>query len=138
MTNDSEDVGQAEMIDVDGEDSVQATESEELLIRVLPGEEPTSASFQIEDEDHTLGNSLRYMIMKNRSPYVEFCGYSIPHPSENKMNIRIQIYPEFEEVTRPVEVLMKGLDDLSDLCDEVRDSFTAKRDAFGKTDAPPS
>jgi DNA-directed RNA polymerase subunit L len=23
---------------------------------------------------------------------VEFCGYSIPHPSEAKMNIRIQSY----------------------------------------------
>ena len=24
------------------------------------------------------------------SPDVEFCGYSIPHPSENKINFRIQ------------------------------------------------
>lgn len=27
-----------------------------------------------------------------RSPEVELCGYSIPHPSEAKMNIRIQTY----------------------------------------------
>jgi len=47
-------------------------------------------SFQIENEDHTLGNALRYIIMRN--PEVEFCGYSIPHPSEAKMNIRIQTY----------------------------------------------
>lgn len=26
------------------------------------------------------------------SPDVELCGYSIPHPSEAKMNIRIQTY----------------------------------------------
>jgi DNA-directed RNA polymerase subunit L len=26
------------------------------------------------------------------SPEVEFCGYSIPHPSEPLMNIRIQTY----------------------------------------------
>lgn len=26
------------------------------------------------------------------SPDVEFCGYSIPHPSEELMNIRIQTY----------------------------------------------
>jgi DNA-directed RNA polymerase I and III subunit RPAC2 len=26
------------------------------------------------------------------SPDVEFCAYSIPHPSEPKMNIRIQTY----------------------------------------------
>ncbi len=29
------------------------------------------------------------------SPDVEFCGYSIPHPSEAKMNVRIQTYGEF-------------------------------------------
>lgn len=33
---------------------------------------------------------------------------------------------------RPVDVLMKGLDDLSDLCDVVRDKFVDARDAFGK------
>lgn len=27
-----------------------------------------------------------------RSPDVEFCGYSIPHPSEAKMNLRIQTW----------------------------------------------
>lgn len=60
-------------------------------------------------EDHTLGNALRYVIMKKyvqhfgsvklrastltlQSPDVEFCGYSIPHPSDPKMNIRIQTY----------------------------------------------
>jgi hypothetical protein len=26
------------------------------------------------------------------SPQVEFCGYTIPHPSEAKMNLRIQTY----------------------------------------------
>ena len=26
------------------------------------------------------------------SPEVELCGYSIPHPSEAKMNLRIQTY----------------------------------------------
>lgn len=24
------------------------------------------------------------------SPLVEFCGYTIPHPSEDKMNLRVQ------------------------------------------------
>lgn len=53
---------------------------------------PHAASFVIEQEDHTLGNSLRYFINKN--PDVEFCGYTIPHPSETKMNIRIQTWGE--------------------------------------------
>ncbi|MCJ1302308.1 RNA polymerase subunit AC19 [Hypocenomyce scalaris] len=96
----------------------------EQRIRVLPGASETAASFEFEGEDHTLGNALRYMIMKN--PEVEFCGYSIPHPSEAKMNVRIQTY----EGTSVYDALEKGLDDLMDLCDVVADKFTLARDAF--------
>lgn len=32
-------------------------------------------------------NSLRYMLIKEKD--VDFCGYSIPHPSENNMNLRL-------------------------------------------------
>ncbi|PWW80416.1 RBP11-like subunits of RNA polymerase [Tuber magnatum] len=99
-----------------------------IRIMTLPGEEEGSASFEIIGEDHTLGNALRYIIMKN--PEVEFCGYSIPHPSEDKMNIRIQIYPEYWEQTRPYDALMKGLDDLADLCDHITHAFKEARDDF--------
>lgn len=40
------------------------------------------------DEDHTLGNALRHVLMQNKE--VDFCGYSVPHPSEPKMNLRLQ------------------------------------------------
>ena len=40
------------------------------------------------EEDHTLRNALRYVIMKN--PEVEFCGYTTTHPSESKINLCIQ------------------------------------------------
>ncbi|ODV85941.1 hypothetical protein CANARDRAFT_197804 [[Candida] arabinofermentans NRRL YB-2248] len=91
-------------------------------IRLLPGssDDGSAASFQIVDEDHTLGNALRYIIMKN--PDVEFCGYSIPHPSESKLNIRIQTYGNVSAV----QALHKGLDDLSDMCNHIEDTFTAK------------
>ncbi|KAK7503887.1 hypothetical protein BaRGS_00005010, partial [Batillaria attramentaria] len=81
-------------------------------------DDETSCTFVLHDEDHTLGNSLRYIIMKN--PEVEFCGYSVPHPSENKINLRIQ--------TRgppAVEVLKKGLRDLNDVCSHVLSTFQA-------------
>ncbi|KAI0461430.1 RNA polymerase subunit AC19 [Komagataella kurtzmanii] len=89
-------------------------------ITLLPGasEDGTAASFQILDEDHTLGNSLRYIIIKN--PEVEYCGYSIPHPSEAKLNIRIQTYGGMTAV----EALRKGLDDLVDICDHVEKKFS--------------
>ncbi|CAD0029819.1 unnamed protein product [Aureobasidium pullulans] len=53
-----------------------------------------------------------------------FCGYSIPHPSEAKMNLRIQTW------VNVYDVLEKGLNDLMDLCDVVVDKFTVSRDAF--------
>ncbi|GIJ89938.1 RNA polymerase subunit AC19 [Aspergillus pseudoviridinutans] len=104
-------------------------ELEEKRIVVLPGATETAASFQFEGEGHTLGNALRYAIMKN--PEVEFCGYTIPHPSEAKMNLRIQTY----DSTTAVEALEKGLEALMDLCDVVTDKFTSARDAFNAAQA---
>ncbi|RUP25356.1 DNA-directed RNA polymerase [Jimgerdemannia flammicorona] len=77
-------------------------------------------TFSLKDEDHTLGNALRYMIMKN--PEVDYCGYSIPHPSEAKMNIRVQT----TDRTSAIEVMDKGLQDLIDLCTVVVDAFKAE------------
>ncbi|KAF9695208.1 hypothetical protein EKO04_006948 [Ascochyta lentis] len=93
-------------------------------IRVLAGATESAASFQFDGEDHTLGNALRYIIMKN--PDVEFCGYSIPHPSETKMNLRIQTYDNVSVY----QVLEKGLEDLMNMCDVVTDKFTISRDEF--------
>ncbi|OJJ81933.1 DNA-directed RNA polymerase core subunit RPC19 [Aspergillus glaucus CBS 516.65] len=104
-------------------------EMEEKRIVVLPGATETAASFQFEGEGHTLGNALRFSIMKN--PQVEFCGYTIPHPSEQKMNLRIQTTDE----TTATDALQKGLDDLMDLCDVVTDKFTTSRDTFNAAEA---
>lgn len=75
------------------------------------------------------------------SPNVEFCGYSIPHPAEDKMHLRIQTYGTLKahiSVRMIVahgspgdnvhDVLEKGLNDLIDLCDIVVDKFEAARD----------
>ena len=39
-----------------------------------------------------MGLGVEGLVLTGGSPDVEFCGYSIPHPSEAKMNIRIQSY----------------------------------------------
>lgn len=76
----------------DGEDNEFGEEETEepQRVRILPGSTSTAASYEFLKEGHTLGNALRYIIMKN--PDVEFCAYAIPHPSEDKMNLRIQTY----------------------------------------------
>ncbi|KAK8472974.1 hypothetical protein PHAVU_001G016450 [Phaseolus vulgaris] len=50
--------------------------------------DPSKSTFSIADEDHTLANSVRFTL--NQDLRVSFCGYSIPHPSENRVNIRVQ------------------------------------------------
>ncbi|KAF9480608.1 RBP11-like subunits of RNA polymerase [Pholiota conissans] len=79
----------------------------------------SAATYQIHDESHTIGNSLRWMIMKN--PKVEFCGYSVPHPSENVINIRIQMYDNASSV----DALIDALSQLDKVCEAVEDSYLA-------------
>ncbi|XP_019233382.1 PREDICTED: DNA-directed RNA polymerases I and III subunit rpc19 isoform X2 [Nicotiana attenuata] len=51
-------------------------------------EDPSKATFSFTDEDHTLANAVRFTL--NQDPRVTFCGYSIPHPSDARVNIRVQ------------------------------------------------
>ncbi|KAJ2162150.1 RNA polymerase subunit AC19 [Coemansia sp. RSA 552] len=88
----------------------------EKKIEVVPGASAdlTSVTFCIKEEDHTLGNALRWAVLQNAQ--VDFCGYSIPHPSEAKMNIRVQT----TEQTDAVEALNKGIDDLKSVCQFIK------------------
>ncbi|KAL3365208.1 hypothetical protein AABB24_010389 [Solanum stoloniferum] len=51
-------------------------------------EDQSKATFSLTDEDHTLANAVRFTL--NQDPRVTFCGYSIPHPSDARVNIRVQ------------------------------------------------
>ena len=57
-------------------------------LEVEAGGDGANATFTLHHEDHTMGNTLRYILNKN--PEVSFVGYSVPHPSEPKMNLRLQ------------------------------------------------
>ena len=87
------------------------------IIREASSTDDFSKTFSLNDEDHTLANSLRYLIMKN--PNVIFCGYTIPHPSEIKVNFRIQTN---RQVTA-LEVLEKGLKDFAEVCAHDKETF---------------
>lgn len=54
---------------------------------------------------------LFFFVLAHGSPDVEFCGYSLPHPSEPKLHLRIQMYDN----QSAIQALMKGLSDLEDL-----------------------
>ncbi|KAL5206319.1 hypothetical protein ABZP36_034528 [Zizania latifolia] len=69
----------------------------------------TASSFSIMEEDHTLANSVRFVL--NQDPRVAFCGYSIPHPADNKVNIRVQTTGDSAK-----DVLKDSLQDLMVMC----------------------
>ena len=81
----------------------------------------SAATFVFNGEDHTLGNALRYVLL--RDPEVSFCGYTVPHPQESKMNVRIQT------TGAPVcEVLKRNLEVLKGLCGHMEEMFVKAED----------
>lgn len=89
------------------------------LFEVKPGPTPSSATFIFGNEDHTLGNVLRHILM-NRGE-TEFCGYSVPHPYEPKMNVRLQVKKDHTAQS----VLSAGLKDLEEAANVLDDEFVA-------------
>ncbi|XP_073277516.1 uncharacterized protein [Primulina huaijiensis] len=76
----------------------------------------SQATFSLTDEDHTLANTLRFSL--NQDPRVSFCGYSIPHPSDARVNIRVQTTGDSAR-----EVLKDSCQDLMLMCGHVRSTF---------------
>ncbi|KAJ7064958.1 DNA-directed RNA polymerase [Mycena amicta] len=90
-------------------------------VTIMKGAAPdlSAATYQIYDESHTIGNALRWMLMKN--PKVEFCGYSVPHPSENLIQVRIQMYDNLSSLT----TLIDALGNLDSLCSTIEGKYVA-------------
>ncbi|KAL3616934.1 hypothetical protein CASFOL_039328 [Castilleja foliolosa] len=76
-------------------------------------DDPTQSTFSLMDEDHTLANSLRYIL--NQDSRVTFCGYSIPHPADARVNLRVQTTGDTAR-----EVLVDSCQDLMLVCQHVR------------------
>ncbi|XP_015190621.1 PREDICTED: probable DNA-directed RNA polymerases I and III subunit RPAC2 [Polistes dominula] len=75
-----------------------------------------SRTFIFLNEGHTLGNALQNIIA--HYPEVTFCGYTVPHPAENKINFRIQT-----KTGRATDILKRGLQDLEKICDHTLEVF---------------
>jgi len=57
--------------------------------------------------------------MLTKNPKVEFCGYSVPHPSEPKIHLRIQMYDNLSSL----DALMEALGNLDNLCEAIGDAY---------------
>ncbi|RZC84255.1 hypothetical protein C5167_047039 [Papaver somniferum] len=75
-----------------------------------------SSTFCLTDEDHTLANALRFTL--NQDPRVVFCGYSIPHPSDAQVNIRVQTTGAHAGL-----VLKDALQNLRAMCQHIRSTM---------------
>ncbi|KAK8822300.1 DNA-directed RNA polymerases I and III subunit RPAC2 [Blastocystis sp. ATCC 50177/Nand II] len=76
----------------------------------------TARTFVFYNEGHTLGNPMRTILMQQDG--IEFCGYSVPHPVEAKMHLRIQTTGE-----SATKALVKGLHTFEHICDVIGDRY---------------
>ena len=64
-------------------------EEGEKMCEVIPDAKiPNSMIYQINREDHTLGNLVRMELLREEK--VRFAGYYHPHPLENRIVLRVQ------------------------------------------------
>ncbi|PPD86536.1 hypothetical protein GOBAR_DD16535 [Gossypium barbadense] len=88
----------------------------------------SAATFSLTDEDHTIANAVRFNL--NQDPKVTFCGYSIPHPSEARVNIRVQTTGDPAK-----EVLKDACQNLMLMCRNVRCTFDKAVEDFKASNA---
>lgn len=81
-----------------------------------------ASTFCIGDEDHTIANALRHILMNDTSN-VEFAGYSVPHPSEPVVQIRVQTIPKPKGRKLAVRSLQEACSTLSEQCQYVIDQL---------------
>ncbi|CAH0392379.1 unnamed protein product [Bemisia tabaci] len=82
-------------------------------------------TFEFANQGHTLGNPLQYIL--NSLPEVVFCGYSIPHPSENRMLLQVQVKPGYT----PKETVKKAVRLLESMVDHMISTFQTEFLASG-------
>ncbi|XRB15194.1 DNA-directed RNA polymerases I and III subunit RPAC2 [Pseudoscourfieldia marina] len=75
------------------------------------------ATFALLDETHTLGNAVRFLLNGNTN--VDFCGYSVPHPSDHVVHVRVQTTGEISAK----QALIDAGNQLVDVCDALESSF---------------
>lgn len=83
----------------------------------LPTDDPGCVTFVFHHEDHTLGNLLRSVLVTNRK--VDFAGYTIPHPSEPILHLRIQCQVGY----KAEDMLKEAFVTIREMCGVVEGSF---------------
>ena len=77
--------------------------------------------FIINDEDHTFGNAVKMMLLRN--PKIRFVAYRKPHPLENKIEIKIQTNGEVTPLDAFREALRNLIEDIDDCTKQLDEEF---------------
>ena len=96
----------------------------------------TGRTYSIGSEDHTLGNILRHVLVRGLNGKLGFCGYSVPHPSEEIVQLRVQLIenqiPE-NDGSNPVDNIVKeGCEIIEKVCGSIREQILMKTVAFSE------
>ena len=80
-----------------------------------------TALFTINKEDHTFGNAVKMMLLRN--PKVRYVAYRKPHPLENKIEIKIQTNGEITPLKAFREALKNLDNDIDDCIKQLNDEM---------------
>ncbi|PVU84573.1 hypothetical protein BB560_007311 [Smittium megazygosporum] len=87
-------------------------------VEIIPDPNVQNCStFDIRMEDHTAGNILRYKLLQNKD--VIFSGYSLPHPLEYHVLVRVQTNGNI----KPLEAFQEALQGLRGEFFDLRNKF---------------
>ena len=81
---------------------------------------PYSSTFLIGSEDHTLGNPLRHLLVSSQTSSVSFAGYSVPHPSEHVLQLRVQMNEKGGKTSK--ESVVEACETLGRICEVIEET----------------
>ena len=99
----------------------QFKEQEKKVILQSEQKIPHTCLFIINSEDHTFGNAVKMMLLRN--PKIRFVAYRKPHPLENKIEIKIQTNGEITPLEAFREALRNLNEDIDDCIKQLDEEF---------------
>jgi DNA-directed RNA polymerase I and III subunit RPAC2 len=90
-------------------------------LKIMGTGPPTCRTIVLGDEDHTLGNALRHVLLASDAN-VTFAGYSVPHPSEPVVHIRVQTTPQ----TTAIDAFTTSCSTVKEQCDILLEQLESK------------
>ena len=95
-------------------------QEEKIIVKNIEKNEST-ALFTINKEDHTFGNAVKMMLLRN--PKVRYVAYRKPHPLEDKIEIKIQTNGDISPLNALREALKNLNDDIDDCLEQLNDEM---------------